>query len=49
MDTNVRYDDTIHATKRGSREPLCDEATIPACTPEMTVDAVTCIWCESLL
>lgn len=45
---NLRYDDVVHATDDG-REPVCDDAMIPACAPELTTDPVTCMWCESLI
>lgn len=45
---NIRYDETVHAMAN-DQTPLCGEATIPACAPEVTSDAVTCMWCESLV
>jgi hypothetical protein len=45
---NVRYDDVVHSTD-GESLPLCGDSMMPACAPEFTADAVTCIWCESLV
>lgn len=43
---NRRYDDVVHAMRNG--QPVCDDATIPACAPEDTTDPVDCSWCISL-
>jgi hypothetical protein len=45
---NVRYDDVVHAMAN-SGLPVCDDATMPACAPEITTDSVTCSWCQSLI
>jgi hypothetical protein len=44
---NLRYDDVVHELS-DDNEPLCDQAMISACAPEVTNDPVNCIWCESI-
>lgn len=45
---NKRYDDAVHATG-AEGFPLCGNALIPACEPELTDDDVTCWECESII
>jgi hypothetical protein len=44
---NLRYDEVVHAME--DRLPLCGEAMIPACAPEVTSEPATCMWCLSLI
>lgn len=45
---NLRYDATVHAQDEDGW-PICGDSMIPACAPEVTLDAVTCIWCDSII
>jgi hypothetical protein len=52
---NIRYDDVVHARDdilpgpENPDAPLCGNSMIPALKPELTIDPVDCIWCESIL
>lgn len=52
---NVRFDDVVHAASdqldAGGMPlvPLCGNAMMPACAPELTCDPVDCWECESLI